>query len=216
MRRIPILLTLVCSLFTAGCGFSGIRGSGNVISEPREVTGFTEVKLNGTGQLTIDQTGTESLTITADDNLLPYLTSEVSGTRLTLGTKERTSISPSKDVVYRLTVKDINDITVAGSGSADAKGIHTGRLKVLVAGSGTLATAGAAEVQEITIAGSGDYRGGSLKSKAATISIMGSGNAELDASDRLDANITGSGDVRYTGAPAVTKQILGSGTVEKR
>ena len=225
MRRIQSLVMAVCTVLAAGCGpggvgaalfTPGIRGSGNVVSEPREVSGFTEVKLNGSGQLTIDQTGTESLTITADDNLLPYLTSEISAGRLTLGTKDRTSISPSKGVIYKLTVKDINDITVAGDGSADAKGIHTGRLKVMVAGSGSLSTAGAADVQEITIAGSGDYRGGSLKTKTTTISIMGSGNAELDASDRLDANITGSGDIRYTGEPAVTKQILGSGSVEKR
>ncbi|HEY2384464.1 MAG TPA: head GIN domain-containing protein [Terriglobia bacterium] len=212
----PILLIGFCAVLTAGCGLSGIRGSGNVVSEPRDVSGFTEVKLNGTGQLTIDQTGTESLTITADDNLLPYLTSEVSGSQLTLGTKDQTGISPSKDVVYKLTVKDLNNITVAGSGSADAKGIHTGRLKMLVAGSGSLSAAGAADVQEVTIAGSGAYRGSSLKSKTATISIMGSGNAELDASETLDANITGSGDIRYSGAPAITKQIIGSGSVEKR
>ena len=193
-----------------------IRGSGTVTTESRPVQGFREVSLNGSGQLTIEQNGAESLTITADDNLMPYLTSDVTGNRLTLGTKEHTNISPTKDIVYKLSVKDLNLISVAGDGSADAKGIRTGQLRVVVAGSGSLSAAGAADEQEVTIAGSGDYRGGSVKSKFTKISIMGSGNADLDASDKLDATIMGSGDIRYTGNPTIDRHILGSGSIEKR
>lgn len=216
MKRIQILLMAVAGL-AAGCGMTpGIRGSGNVTTETRKVSGFKEVSLNGSGQLTLEQNGTESLTITADDNLLPYLTSEVSGNRLTLGTKEYTGISPSRDVVYKLTVKDLNEITVAGSGSADAKGIHTDQLKVVVAGSGSLSATGAADQQDIMIAGSGDYHGANVKSKGVTISIMGSGNAELDASDKLNATIMGSGDIKYSGNAIVSKNILGSGSIVKQ
>jgi hypothetical protein len=217
MRRIQILFMIVAML-AAGCGITApaIKGSGNVTTESRKVSGFKEVSLNGSGQLTLEQNGTESLTITADDNLLPYLTSEVSGNRLTLGTKEHTGISPSRDVIYKLTVKDLNQITVAGDGSADVKGIRTDQLKAVVAGSGSLSTAGTAGEQEITIAGSGDYRGANLKSAVVTINIMGSGNAELDASDKLNATIMGSGDIKYTGDPTVTRNILGSGSIVKR
>ena len=214
MRRIQILLT-VATLFAAGCGQT-VRGSGKVITEPRTVNGFKEVSLRGGGQLTVDQNGTESLTITADENLLPYLTSEVSGNRLILGTREHTNLRPSKDIVYKLTVKDLNRLEVAGDGSADARGIRTERLTVVVAGSGSLSAAGNADEQEIMIAGSGDYRGADVRSKAVKINIMGSGNADLNASDKLDATIMGSGDIKYTGSPIVSQNILGSGSVQKR
>jgi hypothetical protein len=46
-------------------------------------------KLEGSGELQIEQTGKESLTISADDNLLQYLTSDVSGGRLKLSMKKR-------------------------------------------------------------------------------------------------------------------------------
>jgi hypothetical protein len=187
-----------------------------VTTETRKVSGFREVNLAGSGQLTLEQNGTESLTITADDNLLPYLTSDVSGNRLTLGTKEHTGVSPSKDIVYKLTVKDLNQITVAGSGTADAKGIHTDQLKVVVAGSGSFTATGTADQQDIMIAGSGDYHGANVKSKGVTISIMGSGSADLDASDKLSATIMGSGDIKYTGSAIVSKNILGSGSVVKQ
>jgi len=214
MRRIQILLT-VATLFAAGCGQT-VRGSGKVITEPRTVNGFREVSLRGGGQLTVDQNGTESLTITADENLLPYLTSEVSGKRLILGTREHTNLSPSKDIVYKLTVKDLNRLEVAGDGSADARGIHTELLTVVVAGSGSLSATGNADEQEIMIAGSGDYRGADVRSKAVKINIMGSGNADLNASDKLNATIMGSGDIKYTGSPIVSQNILGSGSVQKR
>src|SRR5215475_12652968 len=201
MRRIQILLMVVATLLAAGCGWQTVRGSGNAITEPRTVSGFREVSLRGGGQLMIDQNGTESLTITADENLLPYLKSEVSGNRLILGTREHTNLSPSKDIVYKLTVKDLNALEVAGDGSADAKGIHTDLLKVAVAGSGSLSAAGNADEQEIVIAGSGDYRGADVRSKAVK---------------KLDATIMGSGDIKYTGSPIISQNILGSGSVQKR
>ena len=97
MRKLRFLWTALFVLLTAGCDeFSpGIKGSGKVITEPRTVSGFNAVLLKGAGALTIEENGTESLTISADDNLLPYVTAEVSGGRLTLSTKDNTSISPS-------------------------------------------------------------------------------------------------------------------------
>jgi hypothetical protein len=46
--------------------------------ESRQVSGFTKIELSGSGELKIEQTGTESLTISAEDNVLPKITSEVS------------------------------------------------------------------------------------------------------------------------------------------
>ena len=219
MRKGWLLLMTMVVLSAAGCDLAqpGIQGSGKVTTEQRAIAGFSSVKLKGTGRLMIDAgSQTESLSITADDNLLPYLTSEVNGSELVLGTKDGTNVVSSKDIVYKLSAKDLNVIDLGGSGSIDAKGIHTDRLKVTLGGSGTISMAGVADQQEIMLAGSGDYTGNDLKSKSATITIAGSGNAEVNATDKLGVNIMGSGSVRYSGDPTVSKQILGSGSVEKR
>src|SRR5262249_24541080 len=52
-----------------------VRGSGNVKSESRDVRDFDRVGVSGVGTLTITQGSTESLTIQAEDNLLPLLRS---------------------------------------------------------------------------------------------------------------------------------------------
>jgi hypothetical protein len=68
-------------------------------------TGFTKVELSGTGELPIEKTGTESLTISAEDNILPRLTSKVSGDALILGTKPNTTIVTTKPITYSFTVR---------------------------------------------------------------------------------------------------------------
>src|SRR3954452_19692731 len=82
---IPLVL-LLCML--SACG--SVQGSGNLRTETRSVSGFTAVDLSEQGHLVIEQNGTEGLTITAEDNILPLLTSNVSGDRLVLGTKPLT------------------------------------------------------------------------------------------------------------------------------
>jgi len=82
-RRALALLTV--GFVVTAC--SATAGSGQLATQPRQVSGFTSVELTGVGELSIDQTGTESLTVSAEDNLLPLLTSRVEGDTLILGKK---------------------------------------------------------------------------------------------------------------------------------
>jgi hypothetical protein len=213
------LLATVLALLVSGCGMTSatsVTGSGKSMTETRSVSGFNTVTLEGGGQLTLEQAGTESLTITADDNLLPYLTSDVSNGHLTLGTKRRTDINSSTPVRYKLGVRKLNGLTLAGSGSVSGSGITSDSLKVTVGGSGDITVSGAADRLEIMIAGSGNFQGEKLQSKDVSVQIMGSGGAVLAASEKLDTIIMGSGSVEYTGNPVVTTKSLGSGTVKKK
>jgi hypothetical protein len=89
-----------------------------VQSEERTVTGFDEILLEGGGRIFVDVSGTESLTIEAEDNLLPLLSSEVIGNRLEFRTSE--SISPSTPIVYAIGAVAFEvgtaNIDIAGSG----------------------------------------------------------------------------------------------------
>lgn len=192
-----------------------INGTGNIISQPREVSDFDSVSLTGTGNLVIAQTGAESLTITADDNLLPYLTSTVKGSRLILGSRSNTSISPTQEITYRLTVKHLNAMEVSGSGQIDAKNIDTERLAVQLSGAGSVTISGKSDSQEVSIEGIGSYKGENLQSKTGMVSVSGSGEALVQVSDRLDARISGCGSVKYIGDPIVQQSISGIGTISK-
>jgi len=217
-RRCAALLgALVGPLALLALGlWARVVGSGRVSSEARQVRDFDEVALTGSGTLTVTQTGEESLTIQADDNILPLLTSDVAGHRLTLGTKPNTSFSTRSPIVYRLTVKHLSGLIVSGSGDATATGITTSSMSVRISGSGNVTLAGTAERQEVTISGSGAYRGDDFATKTTAVSVSGSGGAHVDASERLDARVSGSGSVEYSGSPAVSQRVTGSGRIHKR
>src|SRR5436190_2283958 len=99
MRNIGAGLAIV-GMFVSGCVFNSIGGSGKIVTDPRTVSGFSAVSLSGGGRLVIDETGTESLTVTTDDNLLRYVTTEVHGDTLELGIDPMTNISPTEDIVF--------------------------------------------------------------------------------------------------------------------
>jgi hypothetical protein len=216
MPKLQYCLGMGLAVLVAGCGLNAISGSGKVTSDRRTVGGFTAVELRGTGRLVIDQNGVESLTIEADDNLLPYLISEVSGGRLVLGPDNGTNVNPSREIVYTVSARTLNGITLSGSGTVEAKGINSDSLKMAVNGSGNIRAEGKADQQEISIAGSGDYQGANLKGKAVSVNIAGSGGGVVAATDSLDVVVAGSGSIEYVGDPKVTQRVVGSGSVKKR
>jgi hypothetical protein len=214
MRWRYIAVTLAGVLLLISC--SQTTGSGNLKTESRPVSGFTAIDLSGSGTLNIEQTGTESLTIEAEDNILPLLTSNVSGGTLHLGEKDNTLLRETKPINYRLTVKDLSGLTVSGSGQVSANSITAGKLSVVLSGSGSILLSGKANPQEITISGSGQYDAKGLASKTTTVNLSGSGRAVVNTSDALDATISGSGSLEYIGSPTVTQNISGSGSVSKQ
>jgi hypothetical protein len=225
MLRIFFVLYLaalvVATGFVGGCNVGVgnaqvVRGSGNASSEPREVSGFSQVRLDGTGDVTLEQSGTESLSVEADDNILPLLETTVRNGVLHLAIKSNVNLQPARPIRYHVTVKQLTGLGISGSGSVHATGIDAGDLEAEISGSGSATLAGRADNVELRVSGSGSYHAAGLKCKTVRVSISGSGGATVNASDRLEANVSGSGSVHYAGDPAVTKHISGSGSVTRR
>ncbi len=230
-----VLLIVVCAVgaagyagyrfvsFLASCngcvyeynGGTVVHGSGHPATQPRPVTGFGAIRVAGSGTVMVDRTGTESLTITADDNLLSMFTSEVKDGVLNLGVAKGKSFQ-GKPPVYRITVAALRDIEIAGAGDVTAKDLDGDSLLVKIAGSGDVKLAGQINALTISVAGSGDVDASELKAKSATVSVAGSGDVTVNASDALDARVSGSGDVRYLGSPKLTTKVSGSGSVKHK
>ena len=205
---------LAVMLLLAACSVT--KGSGQLANSSREVSGFTKVELSGTGELTIEKTGTESLSISADDNLLPRLTSEVSNNTLILGTKPNTTILPEQPITYSVTVKDLTGVAVSGSGNIRVPSLTTTALSISISGSGTITVNGTVNDQNLEISGSGRYEAAQLTSKTVKADISGSGTANVLATDALDVKISGSGTLTYSGNPQVTQTLSGSGKLIKK
>ena len=212
-----------------------VPGSGKVVSEERTETGFSGIALRGIGHLHLEQGETESVEIEAESNLLPYLETRVEGSMLIVEARSGAHLWPTRPIVIRVTVDELDRLEISGSVDAEGDGLRVDDLALIVSGSGDLnlteleadairirisgsgivALSGSAQTQDLTINGSGRFRGGDLRTLEADVQISGSGSALINASDRLDATISGSGSVRYVGTPAIQSTVNGSGSIRQ-
>ena len=210
----PLLLLLVLSVFAASCtDDTSIRGSGDLVTEAREVAGFDTIVVEGLGEVDVEVSGSESLSLTADDNVIGVLTVEVEGDRLELGVEDDVSLS-SATVRYVISASALEGVEIRGSGEVAARGIDAERFDVRISGSGEVVPIGSVDELDIGIDGSGNVEGADLEALRATVAINGSGSVVVDAADRLDVSINGSGEVRYFGDPELDQSINGSGSVD--
>jgi predicted small secreted protein len=234
MRILLLAIAIAGCVLLGACSANTIRGSGKRISESRPVSGIERLVLAGSGDVILTQGDRESLTVETDDNLMQYITTEVSGGTLTLGTKEGVNVRPTR-LRFTLTVKDLGSLMVSGSGEITAQRFDTDDLeiqvsgsgdvrveslaaqstKVRISGSGSVELDGQVNGQEIVIGGSGKYRGEDLSSETASVKIDGSGDATVWATGSLDARVAGSGTVRYYGDPQTSFSGAGSGRIRR-
>jgi Putative auto-transporter adhesin, head GIN domain len=209
-----LLLMLLAAIVTSSC-IVGVEGSGNVITESREVSDFTEIVLGGSGRVLVEVTGTESLTIEAEDNIIPLLETTVSDGRLRLDTTR--SISPTTEVLYTITAANLDGLAVSGSGVVEAEAIDGSDFRVDISGSGDVAVEGTLSgVLSVSISGSGEFDGEALTAPDGEVDVSGSGHSVVNVTDTLDVSVSGSGDVEYLGQPSVDSDVSGSGTVSPR
>ena len=242
MDRKPYAFTMfaLCALLVgagaAGCTMSFIEGSGVPATEERQVADFDAIEFTGQGKVEIVQGREFGLTITADDNIIGLLASEVRDGRLVLwtDTEERESIRPRTDITYQIRLKDLEELEISGAGNFSCASLKTDELNIRFSGAGSIdmdltvadlrarfsgageaRLKGRAENQDVKVSGACSWMCRDLKSRSATIKLSGTGNAELNASDTLIIDISGVGNVSYLGDPEVTKNVSGFGTVNR-
>jgi len=198
----------------AGCGWTGIRGSGTPKTEVRTVPAFSAISLTGSVDAEI-ATGAETrVEITGDDNLVPLITSEVRGDRLEIGSQK--TVRPNVRLLARITAPRITAVTVTGSGDIIARGLQADYLDIAVSGSGSIHGEGTARELAVEVRGSGDIVLDRLAAERARVTVSGSGDVEVAAARALDVSISGSGDVTYHGSPELKQHVSGSGGIHRK
>jgi hypothetical protein len=213
----------------------GERGSGNVVTETREVSDFHAIDISYPAQVLVKQGNAESLKIEAEDNLLPNLKTQVKNGTLEIFYKRENGkhVNPTKTPIITIVVKDLAnvdftsageltidslktnalDVSLSGAGNIKLDKILVQALSVSLSGAGSSTASGTADDLNLSISGFGDFKGGDLQSKDARVDISGAGSATVWVDNNLDAQISGAGSVSYYGSASVDKQISGVGGV---
>jgi hypothetical protein len=151
--------------------------------------------------------------VRADDNLLDHVTTEVHSGKLVIGNTPG-SFSTKSPMSVEVSVPALTTLLLTGSGNIVVDGVQAESLKVSLPGSGTLTGSGHATRLEVAVGGSGMVQFTKLVADDVRAVVSGSGSIFVTAINTLNASVSGSGAVLYTGNPSsVTKSVTGTGAI---
>jgi hypothetical protein len=214
MRKITIVFLAACVVLAVGCHWVGIHGNGHIKTDERPVSALANIDVRGA--FTIEwQSGTPSLRITTDENLLPYIDSNVSGDTLYLRTREQ--IRPTHGIRVVISSPTRAGARISGAVKLDAKQLSGPRFALESRGASRVSLDGNIDELLADMTGASELAASALQTKTAEISTTGAGNAEVAVAQTLKVVITGAGKVQYSGnPPTIEKHISGAGSVRHR
>ncbi len=214
MKKITIVFLATCVVLAAGCYWVGIHGNGNIKTDERPVSAFSNIDVRGA--FTIEwQNGTPSVRITTDENLFPYINSNVSGDTLRLHTREQ--IRPTHGIRVVISSPTRAGARISGAVKLDAKQLSGPRFAFESRGASRVSLQGNVDELLADMTGASQLSANELQTKTAEISTTGAGNAEVAVAETLKVAITGAGKVDYSGNPrTIEKHISGAGSVRHR
>ncbi|GHT02700.1 DUF2807 domain-containing protein [Bacteroidia bacterium] len=215
-----------------------VKGNYQIVTEKIAISDYDEILLDLPATVIYRQISQEEpfLQVTVDDNILPSLEIGVQGRQLVITQKNDSNLHPSRLVIYtnskhlsKVNVKGSGDvllekavnagdmeISVTGSGNVKTDSLYCETIRVLVAGSGDVEMKGAANRADFKVTGSGAISAFDYLVQQLDCQVAGSGDIRASVYKKLNATVSGSGDIQYKGDPeSVNTQVAGSGDITK-
>ena len=192
----------------------GIQGSGKLLKQTREVGPFNSISADGAFDLKVVCQKPQRLEIAGDENILQFVTTEVSNNVLHI--KNDRSYSVSEPITLEISVPDLVALSVSGAGSVEVSGLKNEKFVIDANGAPAIRAAGETNSLTIDANGAGKVDTHRLRAERVVADAKGVVRVEVYAAEQLDVTVSGPSSVIYEGAANVNKTINGPGSVEKK
>jgi hypothetical protein len=243
MKHVPLRFAwflLALPLFLGACREvfgKRVHGNGNIKTEDRQVNNFKNVEVSGAAKVMVSQGDHAAVKIEGDENLLQYMEVNQVGDKIMVRERPGFNLLPTNDIKVYVTAPVYNNIEASGacdiigeskisnpealemhvSGAGDIKmEVDAPHVGAQVSGSGSMYLKGQTKDADFDITGAGHAHCYELLSETTKVDISGAGSAEVYASVKLQAEVSGAGSVNYKGnASDVDQHVSGAGSVHK-
>jgi len=240
MKKVFVFILLSFILFSS-CDFGGgerVKGNSNIQTQERPISSFSRVEVHGSMKVNVSQGDERKVMIEADENLIALIETIQDGNRLVIRSKEGYHLDPTGDMRVYITAPLYESIEVSGacdligqtrinnsekmklhvSGAGEIRmEVDAPEIEAHISGSGSVNLKGETKNFDLDLSGAANARCYELLAENTTVSISGAGDAEVYASVKLDAQVSGAGEVKYKGdAKEVKQNVSGAGSVNKR
>ena len=194
---------------------SGVKGSGNIASETRDVGSFSGVDVSGVFQVEITAQKDFAIEIEADDNLLSLIKTEVRGGVLRIETEKR--VSTSNPLKVRISAPDIDDIDASGASKVSINSVKNNEMRVHTSGASKINLAGETASLFIEVSGASSIDAENLKAEKADVDASGASHVSVFATNELRTDASGASKIVYSGVPKnVEKNSSGASSVKEK
>ncbi len=191
----------------------GVRGSGNIVTEQRDLTSFTSVDVSSVFQVELTAGKEFAVEIEADDNLVPVIKTEVVDGKLKLSTTQ--SIRGRSRMIVRISAPDIERVDVSGAAKVNVADIKNPAFTIDTSGASKVTVAGETSKLNISVSGASKVNAEQLRAENATVDASGASKINVNATNVLRADGSGASRIRYVGTPAsIEKNTSGASSVK--
>jgi hypothetical protein len=232
---LAIIMTFLLT-WQSGCtyAFHGIKGSGNVVKQERQISSFNSLEVGGAFRVFLTQGEKESLTVEADENLLEVIKTSVVGNTLKISTTE--DISNSEALNIYLTITDLKEMEISGackiscesklklndldmecSGASDIDlELAVNNMELEFSGASQIDMFGSANEVSLELSGASDLDALELETDKLTADISGAANAKVSVKSELSIDLSGAASFKYKGEPKLLQtDVSGAATLKK-
>jgi len=217
-------LSAAVLLLSSCSGFDCINGSGNQVTENREIGTFTQVETSGSLKIVLSQDSTSSVRILADDNIQKEIQTRLSGNTLKidiegnicdagpvtiyLGSKDYQKIESSGSVEVLSEGKlNLNELDLELHGSSKVMlDLNVKSLRTSSSGSSEIVLKGQAGTHDLDMTGSSSVEALEFVVGVYQINSTGASKSRINVLNSLEVNSRGASDVEYKGKPSKIKK----------
>ncbi len=229
-----VFLTLVslsgCEIF-----MDQIVGSGNRITEERQVKSFDAIEAGSSFDVIIEKGDIPGVLIEADDNLMRHIITEVRGKTLKISSEarfrlagkikvfitydklEQVKLSGAAELQCDDIIKaDDFEITLSGASKANIQ-LHADDLEVKLSGASKLYISGVSDEIAARLSGASRLFADQLETEEGSYRLSGSSKAEVWVVQSIDARASGAAKLVYVGNPRqINSNTSGAASISKK
>lgn len=236
MKKFLISTIFIAGLIAAasflGCTTGVITGSENQTTKEFNLSDFSRVEAGYAFEITVIQSDSYSVSVTADDNLVDFVQVSQTGDTLRVGFKPGYSYHP-RILKALITMPNLYELSLSGgshgvisgfyssedfelnlSGASIATGgITADNVTFSLSGASKVDLTGSANNIDITASGSSQLLLDKFEVVNADVNLSGGSEATVMVGGTLEGNLSGGSQLKYIGQPTIGSMDISGGSV---
>jgi len=208
-----IFLTAIALTLATGCR-RGVKGSGTRKTEERSVPAFSAMSVSGAFEVAVAIGPERNVSISADDNVLPFIRVEVKDDKLEVSTTQAFDTAQSPSVSVK--TPRLDAFSTSGAAKVTIEGVRGEAFRISTSGASDLTARGKVDRLTIDASGAGRIALGDLSALDVDVHMSGGGDMDLFATATVKGTASGAGKILCGGGAKVSIETSGAVQIVKR